>query len=64
MVLGLLWCNISFADNLEITDGDTIKLNGERIRFSGIDTPESIYRGKKQFCYLNEEKIDCANLSR
>ena len=64
LVLCLLWCNISFADNLEITDGDTIKLNGERIRFSGIDAPESIYRGKKQFCYLNEEKIDCANLSK
>ena len=62
--LCLMWCNVGFADNLEITDGDTIKLNGERIRFSGIDTPESIYRGKKQFCNLNEEKIDCANLSK
>jgi hypothetical protein len=24
----------------KITDGDTIKINGEKIRFSGIDTPE------------------------
>jgi len=40
LVLGLLWCNNSFADNLKIIDGDTIILNGEKIRFSGIDTPE------------------------
>jgi endonuclease YncB( thermonuclease family) len=52
------------ADSLRIIDGDTIVLNGEKIRFLGIDTPESYYRGKKQFCYLNEEKIDCANLSK
>ena len=47
-----------------VLDGDTIKIKGEKIRFSGIDAPESFYRGKKQFCYLNEEKIDCANLSK
>ena len=28
------------AQNIKITDGDTIKINGEKIRFSGIDTPE------------------------
>ena len=64
LLVGFLLSGNAYADNLEITDGDTIKLNGERIRFSGIDTPESYYRGKKQFCYLNEEKIDCANLSK
>ena len=64
LLLGLLTCNISFADDLKIIDGDTIKLNGERIRFSGIDSPESVYRKiYKQFCYLNEDKIDCANLA-
>ena len=26
LVLGLLWCNISFADNLEITDGGRLDL--------------------------------------
>ena len=31
----LLTCNISFADNLKIVDGDTIVLNGEKIRFYG-----------------------------
>ena len=38
--LGLLFCNTSFADSLRVVDGDTIVLNGEKIRFSGIDTPE------------------------
>ena len=38
-----------------IIDGDTIKINGQAIRFGGIDAPESFYRGKKQVCYLNEK---------
>ena len=28
------------SDNLKVTDGDTIVINGKKIRFSGIDTPE------------------------
>ena len=36
------------AQNVQITDGDTIKINGEKIRFSGIDTPEM-----KQTCIKN-----------
>jgi len=40
ILLILIICNISFADNLKIVDGDTIILNGEKIRFSGIDAPE------------------------
>ena len=27
------------SQDVKITDGDTIKINGEKIRFSGIDTP-------------------------
>ena len=54
LILGLLTCNISFADNLKIIDGDTIILNGEKIRFSGIDTPEL-----KQTCMQGEEEVDC-----
>ena len=54
MVLGFLVCNISFADNLKIIDGDTIILNGEKIRFSGIDTPEL-----KQTCMNGDQKILC-----
>ena len=52
--LGLLWSNFSFADSLRIVDGDTIVLNGEKIRFSGIDTPEL-----KQTCLQGDQKVSC-----
>ena len=61
--LVLMFCDTSFADSLRVVDGDTIVLNGEKIRFSGIDAPESYYRGKKQVCYLNEKKVFCGELS-
>ena len=32
----------------KVLDGDTIRIGNEKIRFSGIDSPESYYRGKKQ----------------
>ena len=51
-------CNISFAYDLKIIDGDTIKLNGDRIRFAGIDTPEP-----KQICTLDDIEIFCGNLA-
>ena len=54
LILGLLTCNISFADNLKIIDGDTIILNGEKIRFSGIDTPEL-----KQTCLKDDQEVPC-----
>ena len=54
LVLGFLVCNISFADNLKIIDGDTIILNGEKIRFSGIDTPEL-----KQTCLQGDQEVSC-----
>jgi len=38
LFLSLLTCNISFADSIKVIDGDTIVLNGEKIRFTGIDT--------------------------
>ena len=48
-----------------VLDGDTIRIANEKIRFSGIDTPESYpYRGKKQFCYLNEKKILCGDIAK
>ena len=55
----LIFWNPSFADNLKVIDGDTIILNGEKIRFSGIDAPE-----RKQVCYLNEKKVFCGELSK
>ena len=39
---------------IKIIDGDTIYLNSEKIRFTGIDTPEL-----KQTCNKNNEVIYC-----
>ena len=54
LVLGLLTCNTSFADSLRVVDGDTIVLNGEKIRFTGIDTPEL-----KQTCLQGDQEVAC-----
>ena len=59
LVLGLLCCNTSFADSLRVVDGDTIVLNGEKIRFSGIDTPEL-----KQTCMNGDEKVFCGKIAK
>ena len=49
------------SQNLKITDGDTIKINGEKIRFSGIDTPElkqtCFKKGVKNFCGKEAKQI-------
>ena len=42
------------ADNIKIIDGDTIIINKEKIRFSGIDTPEL-----KQTCQKNNKIYYC-----
>jgi len=36
----------------QVTDGDTIKINNKKIRFSGIDAPESFFFGKKTTMYF------------
>ena len=59
-----LSCGYSLAYDLKVIDGDTIILNGEKIRFSGIDTPESYYRGKKQICYDDNTEVFCGDLSK
>ncbi len=48
----------------QVTDGDTIKINNKKIRFSGIDAPESFFFGKKQLCILNNIEILCGKLSK
>jgi endonuclease YncB( thermonuclease family) len=42
------------SQDIKITDGDTIRINGEKIRFSGIDTPEL-----RQTCLKQEIKAPC-----
>ena len=59
VVLGLFWCSVSLANNFKVVDGDTIVLNGEKIRFSGIDTPEL-----KQTCLQNDKKVDCGMFAK
>ena len=59
LILWLLTSNISFADNLKIIDGDTIILNGEKIRFSGIDTPEL-----KQTCLKDDQEVNCGMIAK
>ena len=54
----LIFFSITYFDvkssEIKIIDGDTIYLNNEKIRFSGIDTPEI-----KQICNKNNEVIEC-----
>ena len=42
------------AQKIKVVDGDTIHLNGEKIRFTGIDTPEL-----KQTCILENLENPC-----
>jgi endonuclease YncB( thermonuclease family) len=47
------------ADQLTVTDGDTIRIGEERIRFSGIDAPEL-----KQTCLYQEIEFNCGEFSK
>ena len=44
---------------IKIVDGDTIHLNGEKIRFTGIDTPEL-----KQTCFKDGVKDLCGLMAK
>ena len=59
LVLILLWSSIASAKSLRVIDGDTIILNGEKIRFSGIDTPEL-----KQTCLKDNEEVGCGMFAK
>ena len=62
ILLLIIICSIFFlftyndvkSYEIKIIDGDTIHLNNEKIRFTGIDTPEL-----KQTCNKNNEIIYC-----
>ena len=49
------------SQTIKIVDGDTIHLNGEKIRFTGIDTPElkqsCLKEGIKVFCGVTAKQI-------
>ena len=53
----VLWPGPALSDitgTASVTDGDTIKIHGERIRLHGIDAPES-----RQLCTLGGESWQC-----
>ena len=50
--------------NAIIIDGDTIKINGKKIRFGGIDAPESYFKGKKQTCIEDNKEVFCGQISK
>ena len=56
--------NLLISGKPKIIDGDTLKINNKKIRFSGIDAPESYFFGKKQLCILNNIEILCGKLSK
>ena len=49
------------SQDIKITDGDTIRINDEKIRFSGIDTPElrqtCLKQGIKELCGITAKQI-------
>ena len=49
------------SQTIKIVDGDTIHLNGEKIRFTGIDTPElkqsCLKGGVKDLCGVTAKQI-------
>jgi len=54
LLVFLLTINDIKSQEIKIVDGDTIHINGEKIRFSGIDTPEL-----KQTCFKDDVKNLC-----
>ena len=59
LFVSLFCSNISLANSLRVVDGDTIILNGEKIRFLGIDTPEL-----KQTCLQGNEEVGCGMFAK
>ena len=59
LCLVFLFSSTGYTDNLKVVDGDTIVLNGEKIRFSGIDSPEL-----KQTCTKDDQKVFCGRLAK
>ena len=59
ILFGLLIFSSANSDQLIVTDGDTIRIGDERIRFSGIDAPEI-----KQTCIYQEIDFKCGEFSK
>ena len=59
LILLFVFSTQAFANDLRVIDGDTIVLNGEKIRFAGIDAPEY-----KQDCINGDLIIYCGMFSK
>ena len=59
LLFGLYIFSCANSDQLIVTDGDTIRIGHERIRFSGIDAPEI-----KQTCIYQEIEFKCGEFSK
>ena len=61
LLIFLLTINDIKSQELKVVDGDTIYLNGEKIRFTGIDTPElkqtCLKEGIKDLCGIMAKQI-------
>ena len=58
-LFGLLFFSLANSDQLIVTDGDTIRIGDERIRFSGIDAPEI-----NQNCIYQGSTFNCGEFSK
>ena len=59
LIFFLLFFSFLKADQLIVTDGDSIRIGDERIRFSGIDAPEI-----KQTCINQGLEFNCGEFSK
>ena len=59
LIFFFLFFSVVKANQLIVTDGDTIRMGDERIRFSGIDAPEI-----KQTCIHKELEFYCGEFSK
>ena len=61
VLIFILTINQVKSQTIKIVDGDTIHLNGEKIRFTGIDTPElkqsCLKEGIKDLCGVTAKQI-------
>lgn len=62
MLLERAYAHESIYGTPRVIDGDTIEVKGEKIRLMCVDTPESNYRRKTQYCLDNE--TDCGLLAK
>ena len=59
-IIFLSWSSLWAATiEVTVTDGDTIRMGAERIRFSGIDAPEL-----DQTCIYQEIEFNCGEFSK